>query len=135
MSAALSAKELSQLRLDNEAHMNDRCNIIQRTDSVDSYGQPIATWSVQYSNVPCSFEFSPYKFRARETAVPGAESSEILVRARLPLKYYDDITKEKRLQLTRRFGRAETTTKYYEIQGEPEPQAFGITVNLQRVTP
>jgi head-tail adaptor len=131
-SAVLSASELSQLQSDNEDHMNDLCDIMGRTDSVDGYGQPIASWSAEYSDVPCSFEFSPFKFRSRETG-PGAETSEILVRARLPLSYYDDVTQEKRLHLTRRG--AVTVSEDYEVQGFPEMQFFGITVNLKRVEP
>ena len=133
--SALSAKELAQMQLDNEDHMNDLCTIRQRTDTVDEYGQPIGSWSDQYTDVPCSFEFSPFKFRARETGVPGAETSEILVRARIPLSYYDIITKEKRLRLTHRFGVELTEAEDYEIQGFAERQAFGLTVNLQRVEP
>ena len=52
-----------------------------------------------------------------------------------PLSYYDNITQEKRLRLTSRFGDTLTTAETYEIQGFPERQAFGITVNLQRVEP
>lgn len=133
--SALSEKELAQLQLDNEAHMNDLCTIRKRVDAQDTYGQPVATWSDEYTAVPCSFEFSPFKFRARETGVPGAETSEILVRARVPLSYYDIISREKRLRLTHRFGVQLTTPEDYEIQGFAERQAFGLTVNLQRVEP
>jgi hypothetical protein len=108
---------------------------MQRTDEVSDSGQLVPTWSALRTYVPCSFEFSPFKFRSRETAYPGLETSEILVRARLPLSYYDDITQEKRLQLTHRFGDKLTTAEDYEIQGFPERQAFGITVNLQRIEP
>ena len=134
-SAVLSSLELSQLQSDNEDHMNDLCNIMARSDTVDDYGQPVGAWTAEYSDVPCSFEFSPFKFRARETSFPGEETSEILVRARLPLSYYDNISQEKRLRLTKRFGATLTTAEDYEIQGFPERQAFGITVNLQRIEP
>lgn len=134
-SSALSAKELAQLQLDNRAHMNDICIIRKRTDTIDGYGQPIAVWSSEYTSVPCSFEFSPFKFRSREISTVGAETAEILVRARLPLTYYDAISQEKRLRLTHRFGTELTTAEDYEIQGFPERQAFGITVNLLRVEP
>lgn len=135
MSAVLSSRELKQLQRDNEAHMNDRCNIMERTDSVDDYGQPVASWSAEYSYVPCSFEFSPFKFRSRETAIPGAETSEILVRARIPLSYYDDISQEKMLRLTHRFGAELTASEDYTIEGFAERQAFGLTINLKRVEP
>lgn len=134
-SASLSARELAQLQLDNEAHMNDLCTIRARANTQDSYGQPVGTWSDETTSVPCSFEFSPFKFRARETGVPGAETSEILVRARLPLSYYNTLTKEKRLRLTHRFGVQLTVAEDYEIQGFPERQAFGVTVNLKRMQP
>jgi len=132
---ALSAKELAQIQIDNEDHLNDVCYIMKRTDTQDGYGQPIAAWSAEYEDVPCSFEFSPFKFRARETGFPGAETSEILVRARLPLSYYDNISQEKRLRLISRFGSTLTTPEDYEIQGFAERQAWGIMVNLQRVEP
>ena len=133
--SVLSELELSVIQQTNEEHMNDVAHIMQRVDSVDSYGQPVPTWSAMHSNVPCSFEPSPFKFRAREVTSPGAETSEILVRARFPLSYYDDITQEKRIRLIKRFGVTLTTPEDYDVQGFVERQAFGINVNLKRVEP
>lgn len=134
-SAVLSALELSQLQSDNEDHMNDLCNIVTRSDTLNDYGEPIPTWTTAVEEAKCGFEFSPFKFRARETGQPGAETSEILVRARLPMTYYDTVSQNDRLVLTHRFGAELTTAETYEVQGFLERGPSGLVVNLQRVEP
>lgn len=134
-SAVLSALELAQLQSDNQDHMNDTCDIMTRSDTLNNYGEPVPTWTAAYLSVPCGFEFSPFKFRARETGMPGMETSEILVRARLPIAYYDTVSQNDRLRLTHRFGVALNTSETYEVQGFTERGPSGLVVNLQRVEP
>ena len=131
----LSPLEISQLEADNEGMMGDRCNILTRTNTVNSSGQPIATWTTAHTAVPCGFEFSPFKFRSRETGFPGAESSEILVRARISKDYYATIATDSRLVLTSRFGETLPETETYEVRGFTERGPSALIVNLLRVNP
>ena len=128
----LSALEIAQMQLDNVAHMPDTAVLMTRVNALDSYGQPIATWT-DAATVPCGFEFSPYKFRAREMGLPGEETSEILVRARVSIDYYDVVSQSSRVRLTKRYDVALTTPETYEIQGFSERGPSGLILNLQRV--
>lgn len=117
------------------ALMPDKCTIRTRSNTRDSAGQPIATWTDYETDVKCGFETSPFKFRAREIVAGGEGTAEILVRARLPLSYYDAIDQEDRLVLTYRHGGDMTVGEVYEIQGFIERGMAGLIVNLKRVEP
>ena len=131
--AALSKLELSQMQFDNVSYMMDTAIIYTRTDTVDAYGQPIPTWT-EGATIPCGFGFSPFKFRSRELNTYGAEeTSEILVRARVPIEYLDTLTTNDRLYLTHQKGVALTTPQVFDIQGFSEPGPSALVVNLKRV--
>ena len=115
--------------------MPDECTISRRTNTQDSTGQPVATWTAYATGVQCGFETSPFKFRAREIVAGGEGTAEILVRARLPLSYYDTIDQEDRLILTKRHAGTLTVGETYEIQGFVERGMAGLIVNLKRVEP
>lgn len=132
MSAVLSALELSQMKLDNEDHMMDTALIYTRIDTVNSYGEAVGSYTLT-ATISCGFGFSPFKFRSRELAVYGAEeSSEILVRARVPYQYKDTITTNDRFVLTTRYGITLTTSESYEVQGFDEHGPSGLVINLKR---
>ena len=131
---SFSTLELAQLKADNEGHLMDECTILTRSDALDAAGQPIPSWAEAATAVPCGFGFSPFKFRSREISVAGAEeTSEILVRARISLDYFDTISQNDRLKLTKRFGSTYTTPETYEVQGFLERGPSGLVVNLKRV--
>ncbi len=133
--AALSALELEWMQYDNEAYMMDTAVIMHRTntDVIDSHGQPGADW-VDGDTIACGFGFSPFKFRSRELAIYGGEeTSEILVRARVPISYSGTITTKDRLRLTHLKGVARTDTEIYDIQGFEEPGPSALVLNLKRV--
>jgi len=131
--ASLSTLELAQMQADNEDHMMDTAVIYTRSDNLDSYGQPVPTWT-EGDTIPCGFGFSPFKFRSRELNIYGAEeTSEILVRARVPLSYQDTLTTNDRLQLTHLKGVELTTAQDYDIQGFLETGPSAAVVNLKRV--
>ena len=133
----LSRRQIGVMRNSYGDLMHDRCELHTRTNVVSSSGgQAVASWTTFATNVPCGFEFSPFKFRSRETSGPGEETSEILVRCRLPVSYYDDIDRSDRVVLTDRFGDADyPVPETYEIQGFLERGPAGIIVNLKRVEP
>ena len=128
-----STKQRAQMRRAYNARMFDVCNLHTRSNTQDSAGQPIASWTVLATDVPCGFETSPFKFRAREIVAGGEGTSEILVRARLPVSYYDSIDQDDRLILTGRSGDTLTTSETYEIQGFLERGPAGLIANLKRV--
>ena len=131
--AHLSTRELSMMRADNESHMMDTAVIYTRTDTLDDLGQPIPTWT-EGDTIACGFAFSPFKFRSRELNIYGAEeTSEILVRARVPSDYRDTLTTKDRLRLTHKFGVALTTGEDYDVQGFLEYGPSAMIVNLKRV--
>lgn len=131
--AHLSTLELSQMQFDNESYMMDTAVIYTRTDAINTIGQPIATWT-EGDTIVCGFGFSPFKFRSRELDIYGAEeTSEILVRARVPIEYIDTLTTNDRLQLTHQKGVELTTAQDYDIQGFLEPGPSALVVNLKRV--
>ena len=131
--ASLSTLELAQMQADNEDHMMDTSVIYTRADTLDSYGQPVPAWT-EGDTIPCGFGFSPFKFRSRELNIYGAEeTSEILVRARVPLDYQDTLTTNDRLRLTHLKGVELTTAQDYDIQGFLETGPSAAVVNLKRV--
>lgn len=131
--AAFSPLELGQMQADNESYMMDTAIIYTRSDVVNSYGQSVAAWA-EGATISCGFGFSPFKFRSRELNTYGAEeTSEILVRARVPIDYLDTLTTNDRLYLTHQKGVALTTIQQYDIQGFSEPGPSAIVVNLKRV--
>ena len=132
---ALSTRQLAGMRSIYSSLMADVCTIHTRTNTLSSSGQPVATWSVLGTGIPCGFEFSPFKFRSREVGFPGEETAEILVRARLPLSYYDSVDTDDRIILTGRFGSTYTSPETYEIQGFLERGPTGLIVNLKRIQP
>ena len=132
----LSRIQLRVMRWAFDSLMPDTCTIHTRSNVVDGTGQPVATWTVLETGVSCGFEFSPFKFRSREIISGGEETSEILVRCRLPLSYYDDIDQSDRIILTDRFGDGDyPAPETYEIQGFPERGPAGLVVNLKRIEP
>lgn len=132
----LSRRQLAVMRDSYADLMHDTCEIHTRTNVQAPSGQPVASWSTLATGVSCGFEFSPFKFRSREIISGGEETSEILVRARLPLSYYDDIDQSDRIILTDRFGDDDyPTPETYEIQGFPERGPAGLIVNLKRIEP
>ena len=131
----LSSPQIAQMRTAYNAAMADRCTLQVRTNSASTSGQPVASWSNLAMGVPCGFETSPFKFRAREIVAGGEGTSEILVRARLPIEYYDSIDQEDRFILTTRAGDVLTTPETYEIQGFLERGPAGLIANLKRVEP
>ena len=131
----LTSVQRSMMRYMYDALMPDKCTISVRANTLDSTGQPIASWSSLATDVACGFETSPFKFRAREIVAGGEGTSEILVRARIPMSYYDSIDHEDRLILTYRHGTTYATPETYEIQGFVERGVAGLVVNLKRVEP
>ena len=132
---SLMDAQITQMRATYGTHMHDRCTLSVRTDTQDATGQPMPTWTAFATDVPCGFETSPFKFRAREIVAGGEGTSEILVRARIPISYYDNIDQNDRLILTKRVGDTLTTPETYEIQGFLERGPAGLVVNLKRVEP
>jgi hypothetical protein len=131
--AAFSPLELGQMQADNVSYMMDTAIVYTRTDTLNSYGQPQETWT-EGATIPCGFGFSPFKFRSRELDIYGAEeTSEILVRARVPIEYLDTLTTNDRLYLTHLKGVELTTVQMYDIQGFSEPGPSAVVVNLKRV--
>jgi hypothetical protein len=131
----INTKQLSAIRDRYNDLLPDECTLRIRTDAQDSAGQPVASWSDDYTAVPCGFETSPFKFRAREIVAGGEGTSEILVRARLPIAYYTLIRQDDRIVLTKRHGDTLSTPEVYEIQGFLERGPFGLVANLKRVEP
>ncbi len=132
----LSTRQLSVMRNSYGNRLQDTCDIHTRANTRDASGQPIATWTATYTDVACGFEFSPFKFRSREVVGAGEETAEILVRARLPLSYYDTVNTNDRIILTDRFGDDNyPADETYEIQGFLERGPAGLVVNLKRVEP
>ena len=129
----LSALELAQMKADNLALMMDTAEIHNRTDTVDSFGYPSPSYATT-ATISCGFEFSPFKFRSRElNTYGGEETSEILVRARVPSAYKDSIDTKDRLVLIKRFGVTLTNAETYEVQGFDEHGPAGLVLNLKRV--
>jgi len=118
-----------------EDMLPDECTLRTRSDIQDATGQPIASWTDAYTEVPCGMEFSPFKFRSREIVAGGEGTSEILVRARISVDYYDNLQQDDRLVLTKRHGETLSESEIYEIQGFPERGPFGMVLNLKRVEP
>ena len=135
MPNTLSTAQILQMRKLYDDTLPDLCDIMSRTDAASVSGQPVGSYAASYSDVPCGFENSPFKFRSREIVAGGEGTSEILVRARLPMKYYDYINQDDRLRLTKRFGDTYATPETYEIQGFAERGPAGIILNLKRVEP
>lgn len=136
MPSGLTRRQISVIRNTYGDLMHDTCDIHTRSNTLSDAGQPVASWTAVATDVPCGFEFSPFKFRSREIVGGGEETSEILVRCRLPVSYYDDIDQSDRIILTDRFGDADyPAPETYEIQGFPERGPAGIIVNLKRVEP
>lgn len=132
----LTRRQLGVMRHIYNSAMSDECTIHTRTNVLSGSGQPVASWTVLATGVSCGFEFSPFKFRSREITVVGGgeETSEILVRCRLPLSYYTTVDTDDRIILTDRFGDADyPTPETYEIQGFLERGPAGLIVNLKRV--
>lgn len=131
----LGDRQKAVMRTIYGALMADRCTLSVRSNTTAASGQPVASWSSYATNVPCGFEFSPFKFRSREIVGAGEETAEILVRCRLPVTYYDAIDTNDRIILTARFGETYTTPETYEIQGFLERGPTGLIVNLKRIQP
>lgn len=131
--AHFTAKQLRVMRLSNVERMQDTADIYNYTTTRDAMGGVVKTW-VKGSSIVCGFAFSPFKFRARELSTFGAdESSEILVRARVPLAYDGEIQPDSRLHLTSLKGEARDPEEVYQVQGFDEVMPDSIVVNLKRV--
>lgn len=132
-SKTLTARQMAQMKRSNEDRLSDRAVIVSRTDTLDAVGQPVATWT-DVKTIDCAFGFSPFKFRSRELdTLGGEESSEILVRARVPIRYQSDIDTSTRLRLIARYGTTLDPAQTYEVQGFNEIGPSGMVVNLKRV--
>ena len=134
----LTRRQLGVMRHMYDSAMTDTCTIHTRANVLSDSGQPVPSWTVLATGVSCGFEFSPFKFRSREITIVGGgeETSEILVRCRLPLSYYDTVDTNDRIILTDRFGDENyPAPETYEVQGFLERGPAGLIVNLKRVVP
>lgn len=129
----LSSRQRSVLKSVFNDHMDDKCTIQIRSDVQQGDGSYVATFTSTYTNVPCNFEFSPFKFRAREFADLGQETGEILVRCRLPAEYLSLVALNDRIVLTHRYQEALDQQETYDIQGFTEHSVAGNVLNLRRV--
>lgn len=128
----LTDLDLAQMRLDNIDIMANTCVILTRSDSQDSTGQPIASWT-EAATTACGFEPLEYRFRTGEVNVPGEETSEIVARCRLPITYYSTISQNDRVRITHRYGEALSTTETFEVEGFAERGPSAFILNLRRV--
>lgn len=133
MTFKVNTTQKDQLVTSYEALMTDRCTIQTRGNARSTVGEMVPTFTSAATDVPCAFEFSPFKFRAREFADVGVETSEILVRARISNDYLNTISQDDRIVLTKRYGTALTEPETYEVQGFAEHSASGMILNLRRV--
>ena len=131
----LSTPQITQMRSAYDNAMHDRCTLKVRTNSAATSGQPVGSFATLATGVLCGFETSPFKFRAREIVAGGEGTSEMLVRARLPISYYTSIDQEDRIILTSRAGDTLVEEETYEIQGFLERGPAGLIANLKRVEP
>jgi head-tail adaptor len=129
----LPTKRLAIMQKINKDRMQHTAVIMNATVAQDAMNQPIKTW-VDGSTIDCGFGFSPFKFRSRELSTYGAdESSEMLVRARVPLAYQSEITTASRLRLTAGPAGPVIPPQVYEVQGFNEVGPAGMVVNLKIV--
>jgi hypothetical protein len=112
-----------------ETYLNNKWDIYPVLNAV---GEAQVTWT-DGDTIPCGLEFSPFKFRSRELLGEGQDVGEILVRCRVPMKYYDTIQKEDRIRITKRHGVALTTAETYTVQGFAERGPSALVLNLKRV--
>lgn len=136
MPVGLSRRQLGVIRNVYTGTMADTCDIHTRSNVLSGSGQPVASWTALATDVKCGFEFSPFKFRSRELTNLGGgeETSEILVRCRLPLSYYSSVDADDRIILTDRYGDDDyPAPETYEIQGFLERGPAGLIVNLKRI--
>jgi len=132
----IDSKRIGVMRQFYESRLPDRCIIAKRSDTLSDSGQPVASYdTTTYTDIPCGFEFSPFKFRSREVVAGGEGTSEILVRARMSVDYFNIVESDDRIVLTSRNGETYSTAETYEIQGFAERGLVGMVLNLKRAEP
>lgn len=126
--------QLTQMRAKYTHTLPDVAAYVTNTFTQDdSYGT-VKTTSVS-SDFACGFEFSPFKFRAREAGVVGEQQSEILSRVRVRRTDFDALAMDRTgiIRLKRRFDTLVNPVEDYEIQGFAEIGPVGVILNVQRV--
>lgn len=130
----LSRTQLRVMQSDYLASLPDVCVYITRTFSQDASYGTVRSESVSPA-IRCGFEFSPYKFRAREIGGIGEEQSEILSRVRVTKTDFNalEMAETGVIRLTHRFGEQLNLYEDYEIQGFAEYGSAGVILNVKRV--
>ena len=126
----LSANDLAMMRADQTDALWDTCIVQTQSTTVDTYGQPIETFT-DGTAIDCRFVPSPGK-EMRE--INRTDSTITVMRALVRLPRGTAITPNDRVKITHRYGVALTTALVYGVADvATELHGTCLTANLTDV--
>lgn len=122
------AARLARMRAVQERAMQDTCEVLVSSSTIDPDGQPQETYAVG-ATLRCGVDPQPSREVMDDTQLVVADAS-----VRLPVSAESLIKHTDRLRITQRFGEALATQPVYSIIGVPVRGPSGIVVHLRLVT-
>jgi hypothetical protein len=123
----LTQAELDGMRQTQTDHMNDECKILTYSETRDSFGQLIATYTPASTSTPCGLEM--------KGGIISDDASKTIVEydATLRLSYNVSFSLKDRIEITKRFGEALSPTLVYSVLSPVALGPSGIVVRLKKV--
>lgn len=121
-----TADELTDMRAAQTGHMMDTCVIQTCTQTVDSYGEMVETFT-DGSEQDCGLDMRPGSERHLN------DSTDLRYDATIRLAITQTPGAKDRIKVTKRFGETLTTPLVFSITGVIQRGASGIRLALSRV--
>lgn len=122
----LSPRDLAFMRATQTAHMMDECDLQTCTQTIDSFGQMVETFS-DGSAQACGLDMRTGAERR------GAQNTVLQYDASIRLAITANPSAKDRVKVTKRFGESLTTALVYEIVGPVQRGPSGIRLLLKRI--
>ena len=126
MSLLLSADELAWMREAQTAHMNDTCVIQTCTQTKNSYGEMVETFT-DGSAIACGLDMRPGSERH------GTENTVVTFDATIRLAITVAPNEKDRIKVTKRYGETLTTPLAFSIVGPIQRGPSGIRLLLNKI--
>jgi head-tail adaptor len=121
-----SSSELATMRSAQTGHMLDTCVIQTYGRTINSFGEPVETWTDAVGTTACGLDMRP----GSETW--GADKTVVTYDATLRMPITTTIDVKDRVKITKRFDEA-ITAVVYEIYGPIQRGPSGIRLLLKRI--
>lgn len=127
MSYQFTADELTMMRAAQAGHMLDTCYLQVYSASINSFGEPVVTYTEAASSTTCGLDMRP----GSERHEPDKSVTEYDAIIRLPIT--TSVTVRDRIRVSARFAEALGSPIVFSVVGPIQRGPSGVRLLLKRV--